>query len=112
MLLLIPLAFTLLYAGATAFPPHKDIRYLWANLAANVVLWAVNAHACAGTLWLFVLHDVYHVLIAQAFVFAACLGVCLDAEHWEFRGLRRGWPEIAAREDPAPPPVVKARLRR
>ena len=98
VLLLLPLGVMLLYTGVAKFPSHKDIHYLWAGLAVNVILWVVNAYACSTTLELFVFHSIYHVLIAHVFIFATCLGVCLDDANWEFRGLHHFWPEIAPKE--------------
>ena len=111
VLLLVPLCLTLLYAARTRFPPHPDTRYLWAAIAVSVACWVANAHACAATPQLFILHDVYHITIAYAFIFAACLGVCLDDARWEFRGVRNLWPEIAPRA-PTAPPLMKIQLVR
>ena len=111
VLLLVPLCLTLLYAARTRFPPHPDTRYLWVAIAVSVACWVANAHACAATPQLFILHDVYHITIAYAFIFAACLGVCLDDARWEFRGVRNLWPEIAPRA-PTAPPLMKIQLVR
>ena len=110
ILLLLPLGLMLLYAGVAKFPSHTDIRYLWAEIALNIILWVVNAYACSTTLELFVFHDIYHILIAHVFIFAACLGVCLDEANWEFRGLRHFWPEIAPKEQK--PSFMKLQLIR
>jgi len=92
--LLVPLCLTLAWAGATRIQLGEGVAWFWVGIGVNIALWGANTYGCHAVPALFVLHCVYHVTIAWVFVFAACLGVCLDRERWRFRGLRWGWPEI------------------
>ena len=105
--LLLPLSLTLMYACWANGHHLRDIWPLWASLAVVLFLWVSNAYACADTPELSMFHAAYHIVVAYAFVYAACLGVCADSAHWELT--HTGWccwPMIIERQYPTIPYTV------
>ena len=96
VVLLVPLGLTL----ATASFLHFNIRQsaiIWGCIAVNLVLWIGNAYGCNTTLWLSMLHAIYHVTIAYTFLWAACLGMTIDNE-WTVQLKYCIWPMIEPSE--------------
>lgn len=92
VLLLLPLGAVLAYAGWYRFR-FAQAWPLWAAITTVLLLWVLDAYLCQAHPELFLLHAVYHVVVAYAFLYSACLGVCLDERRWEF--VRVGvWPHI------------------
>jgi hypothetical protein len=91
--LLVPLALVLAYAGRYRLP-WRYFRGLVIALAISVTLWLLNAYLCRQFLWLSVFHAIYHVTIAYAFLYAACLGVAIDDKQWRFGLSPWGWPLV------------------
>jgi hypothetical protein len=94
-LLLVPLAIVLLWA-LVGYVEWRDSKWLAASLLVTATLWLISNYGCERWPGLSVLHSVYHLTIAYAFMYAACLGVCLDGEEWEFGLGRYYWPQIIA----------------
>jgi hypothetical protein len=91
--LLIPLAFILLYATIYCFRPSDTIP-LWLAIAFSVAIWLTNAYMCKTVAALAVLHAVYHLTIAYAFIYAACLGATIGQSEWKFQLSEWGWPQV------------------
>jgi len=91
--LLVPLALVLTYAMRYHMQWH-DSRWLVASLGVSAGLWLLNNYLCERAPWLSLLHGIYHVTIAYAFVYAACLGVCIKSHKWQFALSPYAWPQI------------------
>jgi hypothetical protein len=96
-LLLVPLGLVLLFASTYRFA-WRDSRYLLLWLLISLTLWLFNAYLCRAHPWLSILHALYHVTIAYAFLVAACLGVSLDSKTWQFGWSTWGWPLLRGLE--------------
>jgi hypothetical protein len=92
VVLLVPLGLTLATASYYHFPTRSSL-YIWSCVAVNLALWIANAYACSDTLWLSMLHALYHVTIAYTFLCAACLGMTIDGA-WKVEFVRYVWPMI------------------
>ena len=94
VLLLLPLGAALAYAGWYKEPFRWSQAWpLWSALFIVLLLWVFDAYLCQTHPELFLFHALYHVVVAYAFLYSACLGVCLDERRWEF--VRVGlWPHI------------------
>jgi len=108
--LLLPLALMLFYCSVTEFA-WQESKLLWYSILVSLVMWLLNNYFCEKFLWLFILHPAYHLTIAYAFLYAACLGLTLDVDSKNHKKkwalvlrlsfFRRGafWPMIMDRED-------------
>lgn len=83
-ILLLPVMSALLYCTWTNRSLKTMWKRLWILLLASLVIWIVNVSACASSNWLAPLHAVYHVIMAYALVYAACLGLSVYTKgEWE-----------------------------
>jgi hypothetical protein len=94
-ILLGPLALVLLSATLYHFE-WRHAKYLFYSIGISLLMWLINAYYCRQYLWLSALHALYHLTIAYAFVYAACLGACLPPSAYQFELTRWGWPTLTA----------------
>lgn len=97
VVLLVPLGITLAFASCYHFEKRLWI-HIWGCIAVNLALWIGNAYGCKDTLWLSMLHAIYHVTIAYTFLCAACMGMTIDGA-WGVRFVWYVWPMIWLEEE-------------
>ena len=97
-LLLVPLAIVLIWA-LVGYVEWRHSKWLAASLLVTATLWLISNYGCEKWPPLSVLHSVYHLTIAYAFMYAACLGVCLDGEDWQFSLECHYWPQIISTQE-------------
>lgn len=93
--LLVPLGITLTIASYYHLE-RRHSMHIWGCVAVNIALWVGNAYGCSDTLWLSMLHALYHVTIAYTFLCAACAGMTIDGA-WAIDFRLYAWPMIRPR---------------
>ena len=94
LVLLAPMTITLVSTYFCGLFKQTYTWPLWTSILIVLGLWLPSSYACVEMPELSMLHALYHVVISYAFIYAACLGVSMDADNWRLTLVYIIWPEL------------------